>query len=184
VLTGFMATGKSVVGGSLADALGYGFVDTDSVIEERHGPIEEIFRTLGEGAFREMERELANELAAMHGVVIATGGGMLLNDEVASLLGSVSRIFCLTAEPEEILRRVEEQASPERPLLAGSRQADKIAALLASRAAAYARFEQVPTDGRSIEEIVGDILGRVGTTPASASRRGAAGAPEGRTNSS
>lgn len=161
VLTGFMATGKSSVGRLLADELGYGFVDTDSVIEEHHGPIDDLFRTEGEDVFRAIERDLASELNGLDGVVISTGGGMLLDEENVELLGSGSRIFCLTAEPEEILRRVQEQAGAERPLLSGSRPADRIAALLASRAAAYAQFEQVPTDDRSVEEIVEDILGRV-----------------------
>jgi len=162
VLTGFMATGKSTVGRLLADASGDEFVDTDAVIEKRYGPIDELFRTHGEDAFRAIERELAKDLAEMEGVVISTGGGMLLNEEVVDLLKARCRIFCLTAEPDEILRRVRAQAGRERPLLSGSRPADTIAALLASRSAAYARFEQVPTDGRSVEEIVADIKARVG----------------------
>ena len=47
VLTGFMGTGKTTVGRLLADELGYEFVDTDALIEERHGTIAEIFRTAG-----------------------------------------------------------------------------------------------------------------------------------------
>ena len=75
VLTGFMGTGKTTVGRILADRLGYGFVDTDEVIESRAGPIPEIFDRDGEEAFREMERSVARELSGRTGLVIATGGG-------------------------------------------------------------------------------------------------------------
>ena len=63
VLTGFMGTGKTTVGRLLAEQLGYEFVDTDRVIEERHGKIADVFRSVGEEGFRRIERELAAELA-------------------------------------------------------------------------------------------------------------------------
>ncbi|MEC7384520.1 MAG: shikimate kinase, partial [Actinomycetota bacterium] len=85
VLTGFMATGKSTVGRQLAARLRYGFVDTDRLIEERFGPVPEIFRTHGEERFRAIERELASELAALPALVIATGGGMLVDSAVADV---------------------------------------------------------------------------------------------------
>ena len=85
VLTGFMATGKSTVGRQLAARLRYGFVDTDRLIEERFGSIPEIFRTQGEERFRAIERELASEIAALPALVIATGGGMLVDSAVADV---------------------------------------------------------------------------------------------------
>ena len=72
VLTGFMATGKTTVGRLLADALDCEWVDTDALIEERYGPITEIFRTNGEKAFRELERDVAADLAGRRGLVIST----------------------------------------------------------------------------------------------------------------
>ena len=63
VLTGFMGTGKTTVGRLLAEDLGYEFVDTDELIERRHGPIAEIFASRGEEAFRQIERDVAAELA-------------------------------------------------------------------------------------------------------------------------
>ena len=105
VLTGFMATGKTTVGRLLADELDYQWVDTDSVIERRHGPIAEIFSNEGEEAFREMERDLAAELAEQEGLVISTGGGMML-DSATSAAFSEARVFCLTARPDEIARRI------------------------------------------------------------------------------
>ncbi len=165
VLTGFMATGKSTVGRLLAEALGYRWVDTDAIIEERYGSIVEIFRVNGEEAFRDIESQVATELAGRTGLVISTGGRMMLDPENAALLGRSSRVFCLAARPGEILRRVESQEGPERPLLAGPSPVDRIADLLAERSEAYARFEQVPTDGRTFAEIVADIVGRLAKPP-------------------
>ena len=79
ILTGFMGTGKTTVGRLVARKLGREFVDTDLVIEERHGPIQEIFDRQGESAFRDIERTLAVELGQRKRLVIATGGRMLLD---------------------------------------------------------------------------------------------------------
>lgn len=161
VLTGFMATGKSTIGRMLADALGYEWVDTDAAIEAEHGSIAEIFLANGEEAFRQMERDLATELAIRGGLVISTGGGMMLDPATAASLGGSGRVFCLAAEPGEILARVEAQDEPPRPLLSGDDPAARIADLLAERAEAYFRFEQVATDGRTFEEIVADLVTRL-----------------------
>ena len=161
VLTGFMATGKSTIGRMLADALGYEWVDTDAAIEAEHGPVVEIFSANGEEVFRQMERDLATELANRQGVVISTGGGMMLDPATAASLGGSGRVFCLTAAPEEILARVEAQDKPPRPLLSGDDPAARIAGLLAERAEVYFRFEQVATDGRTFAEIVADLVTRL-----------------------
>ena len=161
VLTGFMATGKSAVGRLLADALDYEWVDTDALIEERHGPIYEIFRTDGEEAFRAMEHQIATELAGHQGLVVSTGGRMMLDPEIAVILGSGARVFCLTAEPDEVVRRVADQDGAERPLLSGDSPAARVAELLAERAAAYRVFEQVPTDDVTVDEVVQDIIRRL-----------------------
>ena len=160
VLTGFMGTGKSAVGRAAAAVLRATFVDTDTVIEQRHGPIPEIFATEGEATFRRYEAALAAELAASNGLVISTGGGMLLDAAVATLLGSTGRIFCLVASPETILARVEADGVGGRPLLDDDDPAARISELLAARSDAYAAFEQVDTDGRAVEDIVADVLAR------------------------
>ena len=161
VLTGFMATGKSTVGRMLADALGYEWVDTDAAIEAEHGPIVKIFMANGEEAFRQMERDLATELASRQGVVISTGGGMMLDPAAATRLGASGRVFCLTAAPGEILARVEAQDGPSRPLLGGGAPGDRIEDLLSQRVEAYSQFEQVTTDARTFDEIVADLITRL-----------------------
>jgi shikimate kinase len=159
VLTGFMATGKSTVGRLVAERLGMEFVDTDLVISKRHGPIPSIFESLGEEGFRAIERSLAAELGARIGLVIATGGKLILDPENLSALGRRGAIFCLVAEPEEILRRVTAEGDPSnRPLLEGEDPRMRINQLLAERAPGYARFAQVETDGLSPEEVADEVM--------------------------
>ncbi|MEM9561469.1 MAG: shikimate kinase [Actinomycetota bacterium] len=167
ILTGFMGTGKTTVGRLLADRLGLGFVDTDAVIEERHGPIPEIFAEEGEAGFRAIERRVAGELAERDGLVVATGGRMMLDPDNQASLGATGPVFCLVADPGEILRRVEADPSPVgRPLLAGDEPAVRLTGLLAERAPLYARFEQVATDGRTPEEVADELADRIGDASA------------------
>ena len=104
VLTGFMGTGKTTVGKKIAQQLAYDFVDTDELIQERAGKtVPEIFQEMGEVAFREMEAAVARELAGRQGIVISTGGRLMLDPDNAAALSSTGRVFCLVATPEDIL---------------------------------------------------------------------------------
>ena len=164
VLTGFMGTGKTTVGRLLAVHLDFVFVDTDEVIEQRFGAIAGIFDSNGEALFRDYEREVALELAAADGLVIATGGKLMLDDVNAAALSSRGRVFCLASSPTEIMRRL--GADPTgRPLLAGSDPLARIEMLLAERQSRYGWFEQVPTDGRTPDEIVADLAKRLEREP-------------------
>lgn len=166
VLTGFMGTGKSTVGRLVADVLGVAFVDTDVVIEERHGPIPVIFERDGEEGFRALERALAEELAADPTPrVIATGGRMMLDPANVDALAPVATILCLTADPDDLIDRL--LAADEhrgRPLLAGPDPAGRIRELLEERATAYARFPQVDA-GRAPGDVAADILARAAFRP-------------------
>jgi shikimate kinase len=147
ILTGFMGTGKTTVGKLLADLLGYGFVDTDDLIEARHGrSIPQIFAESGEAAFRQMERDMAQALAEQEDLVIATGGRLMLDPVNVAALGQNGRIFCLVATPEEILMRVMQAGVAERPLLSGDNPQERIATLLQERREKYAQFPQINTD--------------------------------------
>ncbi len=160
VLTGFMGTGKSTVGKLLAELLRWQWVDTDIVIESRHGAISEIFANDGEEAFRDLEREVAAELATQVEIVVSTGGRLMLDPENIKILGSVSRVFCLEARPSEIVRRVT-QDSAVRPLVAGDHPADRVRKLLAERDRQYKQFEQVATDGLTVEQVAQEIFERM-----------------------
>ena len=161
VLTGFMGTGKSTIGRGLATRLGYKFVDTDAMIVERHGTIAQIFEKGGEGAFRQLERDTAVELAGRSGCVISTGGRFMLDEHNASVLTPTSDVFALVAEPEEIARRVLKDGIATRPLLADAEDpVQRIKDMVEQRRAGYARFATVTTDGRNPDDIVEEILSR------------------------
>jgi len=161
VLTGFMATGKSTIGRRLAARLRYGFVDTDRLIEERFGAIPDIFENQGEAAFRAIERDVAIELAPLPALVIATGGGMLVDGSVADVFrGAGSLIVSLVADVETIYKRVGgDHAGRRRPMLAVERPKERIAELVAERTPAYAKFPQVRTDTQSSTQVVDEIVG-------------------------
>lgn len=158
VLTGFMGTGKTTVGLLLAELLGFAFVDTDEEIERRHGPIPTIFSEAGESCFRQMERDLAAELALAERHVIATGGRFLLDPANEATLCQTGQIFCLTATAEEVMARVvNNPAADERPLLAGADPFQRIVDLLRERADAYGKFTQIDTSGRRPREIADEL---------------------------
>lgn len=158
VLIGFMGTGKSSVGQLLAKQLGYRFVDTDQLIEERQGrSITAIFRTDGETGFRKLEAEMAQELRMADGLVIATGGGFPLNPENIRAVRDNGFIISLTATPEAICQRVAREQ--HRPLLAEGDPLERITTLLKTRAAIYQNSDlTIDTTGKSLTEIAGEII--------------------------
>lgn len=136
VLIGFMGTGKSSLGKQLARRLGYRFIDTDSAIEEVTGKtIEQIFRKDGEIRFRSEENLLAGKLAKKSGLVIATGGGMVLNPENVALLKQNGVLIQLRADPEVILQRVKQKR--RRPLLRKGDLRETVLNLLQKRDGCY-----------------------------------------------
>lgn len=161
-----MGTGKSAVGRRLATVTGREFIDTDAEIVARHGSIENIFSREGEDHFRELERGVIAELGPRRNLVIATGGGTMLDsDNVLALMGN--EIFTLTADPTEIVRRVTADGIEGRPLLADSDDPEEtIASLLEERSEAYGRFSAVDTTGKSVDEVV-DALRDAGASIAS-----------------
>ncbi len=161
VLTGFMGTGKTTTGKRIAKMLGRPFVDTDKVIAAEHGPIPEIFATQGEAAFRALERQVAQELSQQSGLVISTGGGLLVDPVNAEVLGATGRIFCLTASAAAIISRVTGPRRAKRPLLDVEDPEAKVTELLAERSEAYEAFEQVNTDYRSTHHVALDIISRL-----------------------
>jgi shikimate kinase len=166
ILTGFMGTGKTTVGKLLAKQLGYEFMDTDELIEARQGrTIPQIFRESGEVAFRQMEADLAQELAGREGLVIATGGRLMLDPVNAAALSRQGWVFCLVANVEEILRRLTKDKQQHRPLLAGADPGERIVALLRQREEAYRRFPQVMTDDKRPLEVVQELMELIDHAP-------------------
>jgi shikimate kinase len=167
VLTGFMGTGKTTVGKMLAERLDFEWVDSDALIESRHGAIPGIFARMGEDTFRAFERSTAYELAQRRRQVISTGGKLLLDFGNAYHLGRSGRIFCLTAEPATIVARLSEEGTDARPLLGSGDPEQRVRELLAERAAGYSRFDQVATDGKQPADVTTEILARIAAQPIS-----------------
>ncbi len=160
ILTGFMGTGKSTVGRILAHRLGMDHIDTDKMIERRHGPIPRIFKEQGEDGFREIERVIAKEISTDKGYVISTGGRFMLDPENVAVLRDANRIFCLVAELEVVMERVMRRRS-SRPMLAGEDPQARVKELVLERADGYAQFEAVSTDERPPSKVVEDIVSRL-----------------------
>jgi len=116
-LIGFMGTGKTAVAKILAEKLGKELVELDRLIEIKVGKsISDIFNQQGEVAFREMEIEITRKAAAGSNQVIACGGGIVLNKINIDRLKEGAVIIYLTASPEAIQQRVENDDTV-RPLL-------------------------------------------------------------------
>ena len=166
ILTGFMATGKTTVGRLLAEQLGYDFVDTDELIEARSGlTIAEIFREKGEAAFRKMEAAIAQELSAKEGLVVSTGGRLMLDAANAAALSRRGRVFCLVATPEEIMARAESDTEARRPLLEVANPIERIVELLKQRDEGYGRFPQMVTSDKIPEEVTSVLSGIIQADP-------------------
>ncbi len=166
ILTGFMGTGKTAVGREVAARLGRPFVDMDEHIAARAGmTIPEIFSQHGEPYFRALESELAQNLAGQRGLVIATGGGALVDATNRERMARSGLAICLTAGVDDLLARVggEDGEGAGRPLLAGDDRRKRISDLLAGRAAAYAEIPfHIDTSGRGVDEVAPDVSALAG----------------------
>lgn len=158
VLIGFMGTGKTEAGRLLAGELNRRMVDTDQLIEQREGmSIGDIFKKYGEPYFRGREQELICELAAQRGLVIATGGGIVLNGENVRILRDSGYLVWLDAEVGEVATRL--AGDTTRPLLAGQDESD-IAELYEQRQPLYgaAAHVRVSTTRKTPLAVVGEII--------------------------
>lgn len=156
-----MAVGKSAVGRTLARKLGRRFVDLDRMIEKSEGMrVQDIFSRKGESYFRQAERQALAEVLGQEEQVIATGGGVVIDEENLRLLRKRSFVVCLTAAPEVLLRRAGK--SKQRPLLKGADRAQRIGELLAQRGKNYAQAHvAVDTSHLTVEQVVEKILERL-----------------------
>lgn len=111
VLVGMPSSGKSTVGRLLAERLGKRFVDTDAAVVAQAGcSIAEVFAAQGEAAFRALERQAVAKVSQDEGVVVATGGGVVLDAANVAALKQNGLVVFLDRPPEELV------ATPDRPL--------------------------------------------------------------------
>ena len=143
-LIGFMCSGKSSTGKTIARHLGWPHFDTDALIVERTGmEVHEIFMAHGESYFRRLEHEIVESLPPERDLVLSTGGGLVLNEDTMHILHVQGPIFWLRVEREEVLERSRRPWAARRPLLEeGEDLLDRIEALLREREPLYARWGQ------------------------------------------
>jgi shikimate kinase len=156
-LVGFMGCGKSTVGRQVAGELGFEFVDTDRLVVDRAGlPIAEIFAIEGEAAFRELEREVISELGTRKGLVIATGGGAIVDPENLASLKAHALVICLWAGAETLHQRTKHQS--HRPLLQKADPLGAIRELLAERESIYKQADvMVNTEQRPQRAVAAQV---------------------------
>ena len=156
VLSGFMASGKTTVGTILAKSTGMPLVDTDDVIEQEVGQaVTEIFANDGETRFRELERRVVAVESAREGIVLAVGGGAVLDERNVTELKKRGILYFLDVTAGEVASRVGEDSS--RPLLPGD--SSDIESLMRERARTYRDTADVvvPTSGRDPRDVAGEI---------------------------
>lgn len=165
VLIGLRGSGKTTVGRLLAERLKRPFLDSDIVLQEKAGEtISAIFARGGEKLFRSMELQTVAECAANDNVIIACGGGVVLDPRNVATLRANGFVIHLTAEPEELYKRITADASSAttRPsLLAGAKSGlDEMKEIARARAAAYAqaRHAEVPVADRTPDDIAAAVI--------------------------
>ncbi len=160
ILTGYRATGKSVVGRSLAERLEVSFIDMDEVLVARHGEISEMVKERGWDYFRTREKELLIELAAAREVVISAGGGAVMHRQEWQALKDTGLVVWLTADLETICRRLgaDPLSDSQRPSLTGEDIRTEAARVLAEREPLYRQGSHLEIDStRPVPEVVAEI---------------------------
>ena len=161
-LIGFMGMGKTAVGKALAERLGKEFIELDALIEQKaEKTIPEIFKQDGEVIFRELEIQAAKEVSQRKNVVIACGGGIVLNKINIDRLKKGCLIVCLTASPRVILKRT--SGDENRPLLKVVDRTSEIERLLKFRKPFYERAADITinTSRLSIDSVVEQIINKL-----------------------
>ena len=157
-LIGPMGAGKSAVGRQLARLLHFDFIDSDEEIETRTGvDIPFIFEKEGEEGFRKREVKVIDELSQRDGIVLATGGGAVVDQQSRSRLGARGYVIYLLTSVKQQLERT--QRGRPRPLLETANPEETLAALMEIRDPLYREIADlvVETDGRRVHTVAREI---------------------------
>lgn len=157
VLCGMMGCGKTTVAAELSRLTGMEQTDTDAEIVKEYGRIADIFEKYGEARFREIETQTVARISSRDNIIIATGGGCVLNSANVEYLKRNGKIFFLQTRAETLVKRVE--GDTERPLLASGAE-KRINELLPARTPKYlaAADYVIDTDGAEPGEIALKII--------------------------
>lgn len=161
-LVGLMGSGKTTIGRALAKRLGLRFVDADHEIEARTGAtIPLIFEIEGEASFRQREADVIRDLTAQQGVVLATGGGAVLNQQSRRYLHERGTVIYLRASVASLVQRTSHDRN--RPLLQTADPRAKIESLARERGPLYEEVAHViiETGRPNVQAIVQNILSQL-----------------------
>jgi len=166
VLIGYRGSGKSVTGRLLAEELGWSFVDTDALIEERCGmTIRDLFADRAEESFREAENRVIAEVAGLDRHVIGTGGGAVMRPANGEALKLSGKLVWLSAPPEVLWERIKADARrlDTRPPADPKHGLEDVRSVLREREPIYAGWADfvVDTADRSPEAVAAEILDRL-----------------------
>ena len=157
-----MGAGKSAVGRQLARLLHLEFMDSDEEIESRTGvDIPFIFEKEGEAGFRKREAKVIEDLSQKDGIVLATGGGAVMDPNNRNHLGARGFVIYLHTSVDQQLSRT--RKGRDRPLLAKDDPSAVLEALMATREPLYREIADltVETDGRKVRAVANEILDRL-----------------------
>ena len=160
VLIGFMGTGKTTTGRTLAERLNRKFLDSDYCIEERYKmSILDIFALYGEERFRKLEQDTINDISREKNAVISTGGGIVLKEENIIKLRENGKLYLLSGSLETIISNLK-ASTDDRPLLNGKDWIINVEKLLNFRLHLYHNAADyiVDINKKSTLNIVDEIL--------------------------
>jgi shikimate kinase len=160
-LIGPMGAGKSTIGKQLARDLKLEFYDADQEIEARSGAdIAWIFDVEGEAGFRKREAQVIDELSQMQGIVLATGGGAILNPENRNRLAARGTVVYLQTTVEQQIRRTVSARDKRRPLLQTDTPESTLKDLMDARDPLYKEIADVvvATDGRTVRSVAQEVV--------------------------
>jgi shikimate kinase len=170
VLIGVRGSGKSAVGNRLAARLQMKFVDTDDLIESKEGHISDIVKSKGWDHFRRLEKSVIGEISKGNNLIIAPGGGAVLDTDNVNALKKNGLIVWLKADQQILLKRIQKDqvSSTRRPTLTGKGTLGEIEETISEREPFYEKASevQIDTSMMDVEAVVEDILtalkGRMG----------------------
>jgi shikimate kinase len=159
VLIGYRGTGKTAVARKVAETTGRELVNMDALIVERVGcSVPEYVQAKGWDDFRDRESEVARDVGARDGLVVDTGGGVVLRQENIEALWERGVVFWLTASVATIQQRIE--MDDQRPSLTGSKSfVEEVAEVLAIREPIYraAADHIIGTDDRTVDDVADEV---------------------------
>jgi shikimate kinase len=165
-LIGPMGSGKTAVGRRLAQLLGKEFLDSDAEIEKRTGvDVRYIFEKEGEARFRDREREVIADLTALQDVVVATGGGAVLDPANRERLAATGTVVYLQTSLDALVQRT--KSAKTRPLLLNDDPRAALERLMAIRRPLYEEIADlsIETTGRQVRAVAADIRQRLTVDP-------------------